>query len=145
KMDKFPPKNGGSVSVVIHCEGGYVLVPGSTGAVAYDKDDKEIKSWKGGVNHFENFIKGVRSRKESDLNADILEGHLSSALCHTGNISYRLGRKQKQGEIREAIKSSHPLLESAERMFAHLKANEVDLDTTQAALGVALVMDPQSE
>jgi predicted dehydrogenase len=145
KMDKFPPKNGGSVGVVIHCEGGYVVVPGYTGAVAYDKDDKEIKSWKGGVNHFENFIKGVRSRKESDLNADILEGHLSSALCHTGNISYRLGRKQKQDEIREAIKSSHPLLESAERMFAHLKANEVDLDTTQAALGVALVMDPKSE
>ena len=28
----------------------------------------------------------------SDLNADILEGHLSSALCHTGNISYRLGK-----------------------------------------------------
>jgi predicted dehydrogenase len=145
KMDTFPKGKGGSVSVVVHCEGGYVLVPGYTGAVAYDKDDKEVKSWKGADNHFENFIKAVRSRKQSDLNADILEGHLSSALCHTGNISYRLGRKRKQDEIREALKDNKVLLESTERMFSHLKANDVDLDLTQAALGVALVMDPKSE
>ena len=30
--------------------------------------------------------------KREDLKADVLEGHLSSALCHLGNISYRLGR-----------------------------------------------------
>ena len=29
----------------------------------------------------------------SSLNADIEEGHLSSAYCHLGNIAYRLGRK----------------------------------------------------
>jgi predicted dehydrogenase len=42
----------------------------------------------GGV--FQNFIDCVRSRDRTKLNADILEGHLSSALCHLGNISYRL-------------------------------------------------------
>ena len=145
KMDQFPKDKGGSVCVVIHCEGGYVLVPNYSGAVAYDKAGNEIKKWSGAANHFENFTKAVRSRSPSDLNADILEGHLSSALCHTGNISYRLGRKQKQGEIRDALKSNSSLAESAERMFEHLKANEVDLDVTQAALGVALVMDPKSE
>jgi len=35
----------------------------------------------------------VRSRKHTDLTADILEGHLSAALCHLANISYRTGRK----------------------------------------------------
>ncbi len=42
---------------------------------------------------FSNFIDCVRSRKWQDLNADISEGHMSSALCHLGNISYKTGRK----------------------------------------------------
>jgi len=144
-MDKYPPENGGSVCVNIECEGGRVFVPDYSSAVAYDKQDKEIKRWKGGENHFENFIKACRSRKISDLNADILEGHLSSALCHTGNISYRLGKKQTQEEIREAIKAQKGLAESCERMFEHLKANEVNLETTPATLGLALTMNPKTE
>lgn len=43
--------------------------------------------------HFENFRKAVLSRRVSDLNCDILEGHLSAALCHLANISYRTGDK----------------------------------------------------
>ena len=39
--------------------------------------------------HFDNFLKAVKSRKHTDLNADIVEGHLSAALCHMANISYR--------------------------------------------------------
>jgi GFO/IDH/MocA oxidoreductase family protein len=42
--------------------------------------------------NWENFITAIRSRKREDLNADIEEGHLSSALVHLSNISYRLGR-----------------------------------------------------
>jgi len=41
-------------------------------------------------NHFVNFIESVKSRKWQDLNADILEGHLSTSLCHLGNIACRL-------------------------------------------------------
>ena len=44
------------------------------------------------VNHFTNFLDCVRKRKWQDLNADILEGHLSSSLCHLGNIACRLKR-----------------------------------------------------
>jgi predicted dehydrogenase len=43
--------------------------------------------------HFENFRKAVLSRRVSDLNCDVLEGHLSAALCHLANISYRTGDK----------------------------------------------------
>lgn len=42
--------------------------------------------------HFANFIQCVRSRKAEDLHAPILEGHLSAALVHLANASYRLGR-----------------------------------------------------
>jgi predicted dehydrogenase len=47
----------------------------------------------GGGDHFANFVKAVRARDPKLLNADIAEGHLSSAYCHLGNIAYRLGRK----------------------------------------------------
>ena len=43
--------------------------------------------------HFVNFIDCVRSGRWQDLNAEIEEGHMSTALCHLGNISYRTGRK----------------------------------------------------
>ncbi len=43
--------------------------------------------------HFENFRKAITSRRTSDLNCDVLEGHLSAALCHLANISYRTGDK----------------------------------------------------
>jgi predicted dehydrogenase len=42
--------------------------------------------------HFGNFIKAVRSRNQSDLNAPIEEGAISTMLVHLANISYRLGR-----------------------------------------------------
>ena len=45
--------------------------------------------------HFENFIECVRSRKLENLTAPIEGGHLSTTLCHLGNISYRVGRSLK--------------------------------------------------
>ncbi len=42
--------------------------------------------------HWKNFIDAVRSRKRSDLNAEIEEGALSCNLMHLANISYRVGR-----------------------------------------------------
>jgi predicted dehydrogenase len=44
------------------------------------------------VNHFSNFVNCVKSRKWQDLNAEIMEGHLSTSLCHLGNIATRLNR-----------------------------------------------------
>jgi predicted dehydrogenase len=43
--------------------------------------------------HFSNFIDGVRSRRWQDLNADILEGHMSTGMIHLGNAAYRTGKK----------------------------------------------------
>jgi predicted dehydrogenase len=141
-MDKL---KGASVGCIIECEGGYVTVPNYSGATAHDKDGKEIKKWSGAEDHFANFIKAVNSRKREDLHADILEGHLSSALCHTGNISYRLGKKQQPGEIREQLKDIKGMSETFDRMAAHLEKNEVDITKEQVALGVPLKMDPKTE
>jgi predicted dehydrogenase len=43
--------------------------------------------------HFANFIDCIRSRKPERLSCDILEGHLSTAMCHLSNIAYRTGRQ----------------------------------------------------
>jgi hypothetical protein len=56
-----------------------------------------------GGSNWENFIKAVRSRKREDLNADIEEGHLSAALMHLANISYRVGRSIEFDSAKEQI------------------------------------------
>jgi len=48
---------------------------------------------RGGGSHTANFIKAVRSRKPSDLNADVAVGHRSAVLCHMANIATRVGRR----------------------------------------------------
>jgi hypothetical protein len=138
------PKIAG-VGVIIHCENGYVVVPDYSSAIACDKEGKKIKEFKGSESHHGNFLKAVHSRNYQDLNADILEGHLSSSLCHTGNISYRLGQKERPEKIREAIKADRGATETFERLMAHLEANEVDIKKDQLALGVPLTMDPKTE
>jgi len=42
--------------------------------------------------HYQNFVDAIRANDPKLLTCDVLEGHLSSALPHLGNISYRVGR-----------------------------------------------------
>jgi predicted dehydrogenase len=126
----------------IECEGGYFA-----GGWAYDNDDKKIRQFKvtGGGDHHANFIKAVRSRKVSDLNADILEGYLSTALCHIGNISYQIGHAAPNEEIAQSISSKKDLLDAFERACEHLSLNEVDLKKTPMTIGPWLTMDSRTE
>ena len=41
--------------------------------------------------HYQNFVDAIRANDPKLLTCDILEGHLSSALPHLANISYRVG------------------------------------------------------
>lgn len=141
-MDRY---HGVDIGIVVDCEGGALLISNYTGSKVVDKNGAEIRKFSGSSSHFANFIEAVRSRKASDLTADILEGHLSSALCHTGNISYRLGQTQPPEAIREAVKANAELAEAFGRMEQHLAANNVHLKQTPATLGRVLKMDPQTE
>jgi predicted dehydrogenase len=142
RMDDF---HGASIGVVVDCEGGSIVIPSYTKAIVYDKNGKEIKTYDEGGDHFANFIQAVRSRKTADLHADIAEGHISAALCHTGNISYRLGQSLPPEGILDAIKGNSDLAESLGRMEAHLGANKVDLRQTPLMLGAVLKMNPKTE
>jgi len=138
-MDDY---RGTRAGTVVHCEGGYFV-----GGWAYDNDGKKIKQFErtGGAGHHANFIKAVRSRKSSDLNADVLDGHLSSALCHMGNVSHRLGQAASREKIVERLRDAKGMAETFERMQEHLLVNGVDLEQTPRVLGPWLTMDPRTE
>ena len=133
---------GTRAGTVVHCEGGYFV-----GGWAYDNQGKKIKQFKrsGGAGHHENFIKAVRSRNIGDLNADVLEGHLSSALCHLGNISHRLGTEANRRQILDRIGGHRGMEETFGRFQEHLLVNGVDVRTTPRILGPWLTMDPRTE
>jgi predicted dehydrogenase len=71
---------------------GYMTMDGSGYTTYIGKDRTPGPSASQAADHFANFIEAVRSRKRETLNAEAEEGHYSAALCHLGNISYRLGR-----------------------------------------------------
>ena len=133
------------VGNIFHCENGLVICPDYLSGIAFDNDGKEITRFRATGDHYGNFIKAVRSRKETDLNADILEGHLSSALCHLGNISYRLGEAQAPGKDVKAFFNNVAGAEAMARMEKHLADNKVELDKTQMRVGPKLLIDPKTE
>jgi hypothetical protein len=100
----------------------------------------------GGEAHFRNFVAAVRSRKVEDLNADILEGHYSSALCHLANISYRLGQQVPFDPRLQAIADNKDASETLARMREHLeKDNSVKLSDTTCRVGKKLLIDASAE
>ncbi|MSU24555.1 MAG: Gfo/Idh/MocA family oxidoreductase [Opitutus sp.] len=141
-MDSY---RGVGVGNVIDCEGGYVATSNYFTATAYDKAGQVVKEFRGTDGHMQNFVDVVRSRKLADLRGPILEGHLSSALCHLGNISHQLGRAVPPDVLREKISGNAPLAEAYGRMVEHLAANNVDLRQTAATLGVALTVEAKAE
>jgi predicted dehydrogenase len=71
---------------------GYLVLGGGWRTfLGKEQEPGPVSSARGGDN-FENFIQAMRSRKISDLNAEIEEGAASTVLAHLANISYRLGR-----------------------------------------------------
>jgi hypothetical protein len=98
-----------------------------------------------GKGHFGNFIAAVRSRKVDDLNADILEGHYSAALCHLANVSYRLGQEVPFAQASKSFGDDKEACETLGRMEEHLKENRLALDGMNYRLGRSLTFDPSTE
>ena len=139
---------GSRVGVIVQCENGFVVTPSNGNAAAYDEKGNEIKKWTSEnflQAHFDNFMDAVRAGSSAGLNAPIVEGHLSSALCHTGNISHRLGEKMPAEEIAKRVTGNDLLASSVDRMIYHLRMNEVDVDQPVLAFGQSLDMDVDSE
>jgi predicted dehydrogenase len=126
---------------------GYLVCPNYKSGVAFTPKGEVIQRFEGGddQHHYDNFVKAVRNRKPTDLNGDILEGHLSSALCHLGNVSYRLGTMQPFSAKSKAFGDDKDAYEALARMEEHLKDNKVPLDSTSYRVGAKLAIDPKAE
>ncbi|QNN20953.1 Gfo/Idh/MocA family oxidoreductase [Planctomycetales bacterium ZRK34] len=128
--------------VIIECEG--ATFRGLNGGAFYDDKGERIRKVDGdnGRGHPANFIAAVRSRKRSDLNCEIAEGYLSTALCLVGNISHRVGAAAST----EKLNSPDKLFSDAvDRMVQHLQANDVDVTKHPLTLGATLQIDPKAQ
>ncbi|HZZ74154.1 MAG TPA: Gfo/Idh/MocA family oxidoreductase [Pirellulales bacterium] len=139
---------GAKVGVIFEGTEGYVVLTSYTNGAAFDKQGKMLRAFKGDGDHFGNFLNVVRTRNRTDLHADIREGHLSSALCHLGNISYRLGEQvafKTAKEKLQGIPSHDNNQETFERFENHLADNHVAVDSVKIALGENLPFDAKGE
>ena len=140
---------GSKIGVIFEGTQGYAVIGGGPdGGAVFDLSGNLVKTFNQGGDHFANFIKGVRSRKVEDLHADILEGHLSSALCHLGNVSYRLGESVSVEDAQKRldnVRQKDECLETFERVKHHMADNHVDLHAAHVQFGAMLKVDGQSE
>jgi predicted dehydrogenase len=132
--------------LILRCENGY-FSGFRGGGWAYDNDHKKIRQFKGdaGAAHAANFVQAVRDRKAERLNAPIRQGHISSAVCHLGNLSYRLGAPATWEDVTQAAAAFTRAGQTAARLQQHLAANEVDLQKTPVLLGPWLTIDPGTQ
>ncbi|MBW3623863.1 MAG: Gfo/Idh/MocA family oxidoreductase [Armatimonadetes bacterium] len=143
---KTPKLTGVDIGDIVYGKDGYVAFTSNYGnAGAFDNAGNKVMEFKGGGNHFRNFLDAVRSRRAEDLNAPIRDGYLSSALCHLGNISYRVGKPASFKQSPKSIAERKEMKEAFERMQSHLAENGVDLDVTAYQLGPVLRFDPNRE
>lgn len=124
---------------------GMVICTTYDDAVAVSKDGEILRVFaaKKDDDHFGNFVKAVRANDSSLLTADIEEGHVSSALCHLANISYRVG-----GDVpfdAGVLQGGNPALDTIIRTQAHLEKNGIDRKRASWRVGPELAIDARTE
>jgi predicted dehydrogenase len=107
--------------------------PGKPSATDYDQG------------HFRNFLAALRSRKTSDLFADVEEGHLTCCHVHLANMSYRLGKQMPFDPRRAVFSEDSDASDAFQRLQEHLADNRLLMKDTTYRLGRTLKFDTQSE
>ena len=141
--------HGVSIGNILHLEGGMIV--NHTFYPTGSKDPAplpEVEYTHGpGTDrgHHGNWIAALRSGKRSDLNAEAIEGHYSSALCHLANISYQLGNKIPFSPKTTAFDNNDAAYETLDRTTEYLKGNGIDVDNSGYTLGRKLIVDAANE
>jgi predicted dehydrogenase len=144
---KSPGYRGQNVGNILHFEEGVVA-----GGKFYPKgkgDGEAVPSVqaerKRGGDHFGNFIESVRGRDTAKLHADIEVGHVSSGLCHLGNISYRLGKPASYDPSLGKVAGNEFATDALTRMAEHLKDSGITFDGKNLLVGRKLEFDGKRE
>jgi predicted dehydrogenase len=132
------------IGVVFHGERGYMVSSSYAKVVVFDHDGNVTKTFTGEGNHAQNFLDAIKHGRPDLLHADALEGHRSTALCHLGNISHRLGTVRRLSDIDAPFESEPANIAYAE-FRDHLTGNELSADQTDITLGPSLAFNDASE
>ncbi len=136
---------GAKVGNIFYGTEGYGVSTNYSSGTLFDLKGKKVEHFSGGADHFANFLSAVRSRRHEELNCDVDEGRLSAALCHLGNISYRLGSPQPLGSRPSTLAPFRDAEDSFVRLEKHLVDAGLPAQQTQVQLGRALTFDPVKE
>jgi len=140
-----PAHPGPGSGYVAYAEGGRFEGQRANG-VAYDKDGKVIKEFKGNsgdVLHQKNFLDAVRKKDSSLLNADVEVGHHSTGWCNMANIAYRAGSQFSMNEAKEiGLEQWQELLTS---MNEHISAYDIKIESAAIRLSPVLELDQENE
>jgi predicted dehydrogenase len=144
---KSPAFHGQSVGNILHFEegvvaGGKFYRNGKGNGEEVPAVDAERKR---GGDHFANFIACARNRDQSKLHADIEVGHVSSGLCHLGNISYRLGAPAEYDQSLGKVSGNDYATDALTRMAEHLKDSKITFNGKNLLVGRRLDFDGKSE
>lgn len=140
-----PDYKGARVGVVFHCERGYLVSANYSQVHAYDHDGNLIRVFEGGGNHVQNFLNAVHAGTPANLTAPAWDGHVSSGMCHLGNVSYLLGSSRKLASGESPFAGDADANESFGRFREHLVANGLDAARTDYRMGPRLEFNAQTE
>lgn len=94
--DRFPKWLFNATRIEIYGTSGMMMMGRHGGGwQVFGDDGKEISALPGRMTtdlHIDNLLECIKSRKQP--NGRVEEGHISTVLCHLGNISYRLGGRK---------------------------------------------------
>ncbi|QDT69115.1 4-carboxy-2-hydroxymuconate-6-semialdehyde dehydrogenase [Planctomycetes bacterium MalM25] len=125
---------------VVFGEGGYLR--GQRGKYELFDADGELldtATGSGGAEHSANFLKAVRSRSTSDLNAPVSEAYASSAWCHLANIAALQGAAEPGASGAELGAGWSDLAEALKSVAGEaLPAGVVDVDPATGRVSTPL-------
>jgi predicted dehydrogenase len=141
------PYRGAMVGNVFHCANGYLAMTNYSTATAFNNNNEVMQRFNSPRrgDHYGNFVGAIRSGRREDLKGEILEGHISSALCHIVNISHRVGRNVAFDRRNGVLGEDRDANEALTRLVDHLRARSVALDQVQLTVGRRLTVDVRAE
>jgi hypothetical protein len=141
------PHPGPGSGYIAYCEGGR-FEGRRGGAVAYDRDGKVVKEFKGnggGDLHQRNFLDAVRRRDPSALNTPVKMGNDSTGWCNLANIAFRAGGAYSPDAAKDVTAGGDAwagLLEEMERL---LHEYGIKMSDAEIKLSPVLELDPATE
>ncbi len=132
-----------------------IIFYGTEGNITYHKgsaaitgqDGEVLKRFPGSqLNHIKGFVDAVKGNDPDLITGTVEEGHVSSALCHLGNISYLVGDDASDAEVTSAVDAlgAPPMIRGLlEKVRANLNTNGASGDLVLGqSLGLSKELSP---